>query len=260
MTRSDREVVPTRRICAVLIALALSTAACDGGERPSDPGPGAQPTAQASSSCPNESEVIEAGKSEEDALRRADVDGDGADDDVYLNVDFEAPVGCQAFLVVETRDGQIVEPVWATGPAGGLPEPSLYAFSDLDGEGGYEIVVNEASGASTQFVAAYGWRKGELAPITVPDNSNGLFAFGGSVGHIEAVDCAKNGDLVLSSAVPAPAGEAASEDRYELRRTIYTLQAGELRKEETERHAIALADLDQFPEFRLGPFASCTAP
>ena len=198
--------------------------------------------------------------STEGSPRLADIDGDGTDDEVGLHLDFEAPTGCQAFLAVEAGGRRTVEPIWLVGAAGGLPQPSLYSFSDLDGRQGYEIVVNEASGASTQFAAAYGWQNGDLVPIVLPDTENGLFAFGGSVGHIEAADCSPEADIVVSRAVPAAGRDALRNNRYQVRRTIYSFVEGGLKKETAELTEIPLEELDQFPEFRLGLFGTCGGP
>lgn len=245
---------------ALVLGLALLVAGCSPDTPAEDSErPVAQPGRSADSACPNASEVVGSRKAEQGTTRRADVDGDGRDDDVRLSLDFEAPVGCQAFLEVETATKTLVEPVWMMGSSGGLPQPSLYSFSNLDRRGGYEIVVNEASGASTQFVAAYGFEDGELKPIRVPDTTNGLFAFGGSVGHIEAVDCTSEGEIVISSALPAAGRSAMEEGLYQVRRTIYSWR-GELKRQETELHRVAIEELEQFPEFRLGPFGSCAAP
>lgn len=249
------EVVPTHRIYSSVIVAAVLIFACDGGPEEKR----AQPSPRGTSSCPNEADVIASSETQEGPTRDADIDGDGRDDAVRLQLDFEAPIGCQAFVVVETATGSLVEPVWAMGGSGGLPQPSLYSFSNLDRQPGYEILVNEASGASTQFVAAYGFRSGELEPIQVPDNENGLFAFGGSVGHLEAVDCTSEGDIVISSAVPAAGRAAADKGLYQVRRTIYSLDR-ELKKQEAELNEVAIEELEQFPEFRSGPFGSCAAP
>ncbi len=191
----------------------------------------------------------------------ADVDEDGTADDIVLYVDQKAEVGCQSFLSIDTGSERIAGPVWVIGPAGGLPQPSLFAVLDLGGDGAYEILLNEAMGASTQFAAAYALVDAKLVGLEVPNSEGGLFPYGGSVGHIDASDCAGDGRIVVSQAVPGGGADAAEQAIYDVTRRFYSVDAEGLEEEETKRAEVSSEDLSRLSEFSGAPFGSCeTAP
>ena len=217
------------------------------------------------SACANEASVAADPASRRGSTVRADVDGDGLQDEIGIGLDPAGPLGCQAFLVVETTTEAYAVPVWEAGPEAGLPRPVLHGVVDLDGEPGDEILVDEAAGASTQFVGAFVFDDGALARITVegglPGSASGatgdLFAYGGSVGHIEAVDCAADGTFVVSTAVPGASQEDLERGVYDIERRFFTLNGSVLAPERTEREQVPIDRLERFPEFAAGPFGSC---
>ena len=183
-----------------------------------------------------------------------DVDGDGVQDTISLHSDPGGDTECRTFLTVETGAGRFSSSAWLVGSEGGLPEPRITAIVDIDSDGFKEIVLDEATGASTQFVGVYRITAGGLVWVRSRE-SHGLFAYGGSVGHLEAVGCAAEGTIVVSNAIPAADD---SGETYEVRRRIFSLSTGELEPEKTERHSISIHDLERFPEYRTSPFGNCS--
>lgn len=267
-----------------LIAVAFLFAACSGGEpevgelppgvfegSPSvgiaTPSASVSPSAAvsvASPECPNEDAVAGDPARQIGPSLSADVDGDGAADDIHLAVDETGGEGCAAFVVVElASSGVDAAPVWQVGPQGGLPAPRIQGFVDIDGAGGQEIVVDEAAGASTQFVGVFIYTDGALQRVTIsggldstsaPGTEN-LFPYGGSVGHVEAVDCASTGTVVISTATPGSTQDG--QGLYEIERRFYSFDGALLEREDVETHQVPIARLSRFPEYASSPFGSC---
>ena len=226
------------------------------------PAPTPIPTEEAA--CSNESTVVADLTLRLQPPARVDVDGDRFPEEVFIAFDPGATIGCQAFLVVGIDNTFHSVAVWETGPQSGLPRPSIHGFVEINGDPGAEILVDEAAGASTQFVGAFVFADGALSRITVQGgiDSSGpelghLFPFGGSVGHLDAVDCAEDGSIVVASAVPGSSQEDLEGGIYSLERTFFSLTGAELRKEGKTREQIPIGDLEQYPEFAAGPFGSC---
>lgn len=218
----------------------------------------------ASPDCPNEDAVAGDPARQVGSSSSADVDGDGAADDVHLAMDEAGGEGCAAFVVVElASSGVHAAPVWQVGPQGGLSTPRIQGFADINDAGGEEIVVDEAVGASTQFVGAFIYTDNALQRVTIsgglettsaPGTEN-LFPYGGSVGHVEAVDCASPGTVVISAATPASTQEG--QGIYELERRFYSFDEASLEREDVETQQVPIARLSRFPEYASSPFGSC---
>ncbi|HEV3472933.1 MAG TPA: hypothetical protein VG408_06965 [Actinomycetota bacterium] len=210
--------------------------------------------------CPNQTEAT----TDTDPVASTDVTGDGTEDPVHIVTDDDGSEGCRAFLVVHVDGGAASEPIWLTGRQGGLEEPRINSFVQIDERQGLEILVDEMSGASTQFVGAFTFVDGRLERIEPPEkagdiwsgSADGLFPYGGSVGHIEGADCAEEGGIVVSAALPA--GPAANT--YVVARRFFEVEGAELTLRDTER-TVATAEevFDDFPEFRASPFGSCSS-
>ena len=251
---------------------ALLLAACEGGEPPvtSEPSLTAQPSPSDGTvrvvgdphfECPNAEEVAVSVNSRGEQTLTGDVDGDGAEDEVWLSTDEPAPDRCGHFITVETAD----RIYWAATDTSDVPSsleaPTLNSLADIDGDGDVEIVVNLEAGASTQFVGVFALTRSGLERMTVDGRGpgpfgaeiEGLFAYGGSVGHLEAVDCLDD-HVVLSAAIPSgPPGA------YEVERRFFS-PAGTalvLEKDLTEKHTVRDLKVDDFPEFAGSPFLSC---
>ncbi len=153
----------------------------------------------------------------------------------------------------------MVLPVLKRGEVAGLT-PSLHGLREIDGEPGLEIVVNEAAGASTQFVGVYRVGEEAIEQLRFPKGTAGLFAFGGSVGHLEAVDCSGRANVVVSSAVPAPGEGALEENLYRVGRIFINYEGSRPEVESKEIQRVPIEDLDRFPEYANSPFGSCAAP
>ena len=96
--------------------------------------------------------------------------------------------------------------------------------------------------------------------IGFPASDNGLFPFGGSVGHIEAVGCDPDGALVVTQALPGGSREDLGKQVYDVTRRSYRLEGSELEPVDLERTEAPIEKLDRFPEFAAGPFGTCPAP
>jgi hypothetical protein len=189
-----------------------------------------------------------------------DIDGDGAPDHVYLTLDAGAPEGCRAFVVV-SGVATFAAAIDDWDAAAGLASPSLNRLAQVDGRPGAEIVVNLAAGASTQFVGAWSGFDGRLERIVADDRAGDpataggtLFAFGGSVGHLEAVDCTPTAEVVISSAIPKGA-------RYQVERSFYHPDGASLKLDiaQTEHPVVSANEIDDFTEFGASPFGTCPA-
>lgn len=213
--------------------------------------------------CPNESAIAADPARQIGPSSRADVDGDGIEDAVRLSADPSGPDGCATFLVVELANVSVVSaPAWEIGSEGGLPQPRIHGFVDIDGNPGKEILIDEAAGASTQFVGAFVYVDGDLERVTVRGGigsdvgSSDLFPYGGSVGHVEAVDCTDEG-IVVSSAAPGLDQADAARGIYEVERRFYSFDGSVLEKRRTETEDVPIDELNRFPEYSAAPFGSC---
>ena len=263
-----------------VLAAVLVLGSCSGNDEPSELPPGVTegsptvaaattgpaPTVTASAppaECPNETAIAADPARQLGPSASADVDGDGIQDTVRLARDPAGLAGCLAFVVAELGNVTVVAaPTWEVGAEGGLSQPRINGFVDIDGGGGDEILIDEAAGASTQFVGAFAFVDGDLERVTakggiVPESGPfaQLFPYGGSVGHVEGVDCTDEG-VVVSSAVPAVGG-AGGAVRYEVERRFFTYEGTTLDEAEVETETVASGDLNRFPEFSAGPFGSC---
>ncbi|MDP9068318.1 MAG: hypothetical protein M3N53_08245 [Actinomycetota bacterium] len=187
----------------------------------------------------------------------ADVDGDDQEDEVYLVLDEDAAAGCRSFLVAVTPAGTYATPTHESGVEYGLPVPRLNAAVPVDERPGAEIVVDLEQGAATQFLGLFTFLDGALVRVEArraPELTGGLLPYGGSVGHVEATDCASGGDadVVVSVATPL-------RDRYEVRRRFYDVAGSALvaLPELEERHQVAIDELESFPEYTAAPFGNC---
>ena len=255
------------RLLVVLVCALLAFAACtpdvvepvdgdDGGvtHRPDPEG-----------RCDNESSVVDSTRVPTEGVLAGDVDGDKADETIYIATDEEAEAGCRSFVVV-AGDGTIYSaPLDLSGNADALDEPSLRSVIELDREPGQEIVVHVGSGASTEFVgvmkvtvAGLEWitRQGRgPGPFAQDLGQGNLFASGGSVGHLEAVDCLGPELIVMSIAIPM--GDSA--ENYEVERRFFRLSGTELtlQPDATEVHEVEGLTVERFREFAGSPFGSC---
>ncbi|MFN2593450.1 MAG: hypothetical protein ABR579_01000 [Actinomycetota bacterium] len=217
------------------------------------------PSTAASSSasrCSNEQAVVTNESFRLPGSIAGDVDGDGLSDRVQLALDRAAGPGCQAFLVVQTGSAIISGAIDAWSLEGGLPQPRLHSVAQINGTGGDDVIVDVAAGASSQFVSVLADVDGALAPLAFEKNAPGgfkdMFAYGGSVGHVDGADCAPDGGVVVSSAVAGGTG-------YRVTRLFFTVHGATL-KADPSRNQTSSAPLDglaRFPEFPAAPFGTC---
>jgi hypothetical protein len=180
-------------------------------------------------------------------------------------LDPEGPSGCDAFLVVDSGTSVVAGPIAGVGSEGGLTDPSLNSLAEINGDDGLEVVINEAAGASTQFVGVFTLKGEGFGRVMVeggerelwPGATRGLFPFGGSVGHIEAVDCAGAG-IVVTSGTPAAGRAALEKGIYSVVRRVLEIEGATLGTVDVVRAKVPIEELAQsFPEFETSPFGSC---
>lgn len=152
-----------------------------------------------------------------------DVDGDGSDDVVFVVRDESSPPGCQTFLVAETAEGVLSTPTEEPDIAYALQAPRVNSLAQIDGDGGLEILVDLEQGASTQFLGMFKVESGALQKVRIGGGSayGDLFPYGGSVGHIEASNCAETpgADVLIASATPNATDYTIRTVLYEMRET-----------------------------------------
>lgn len=240
---------------ASLIAMCLALVACSGGEEP-DARRAPATTPAPDYPCPNQEAVLDDVSLRAGRPETGDVDGDGDAEEVAIYYDPAGEPGCQGFVVAESSDGTLSAPLETWRGEFGLPMPTLNALVDLDGEPGDEVVVNMGAGASTQFVGIVVRDGGVLRQVTTDVTGGsgvapGLLGFGGSVGHLEAVDCFPGGRVISSFATP-------DRNVYRVERTVYDFAGAELVQDDQQVERVPVERIDRFPEYAASPFGSCS--
>ncbi|MEA2508155.1 MAG: hypothetical protein QOG21_237 [Actinomycetota bacterium] len=118
------------------------------------------------------------------------------------------------------------------------------------------MVVDVAAGASTQFEGVYTYSAGTLVPVTIKGTPfTGLFAYGGSVGHLDGEACNRRGTVVISGAL----AKGSLGTRYKVVRRFFRPGTGVLkyRPRRTQRKTLSPAALQRLREFSGAPFAGC---
>ena len=243
------------RMKALLLAACVALVACSGEEEP-DARRAPATTAAPDYPCPNQEAVIDDVSLRAGRPEAGDVDGDGVAEDVAVYYDPEGEPGCEGFVVAESAEGTYSAPLETWRGEFGLPMPTLNSLVDVDGAPGDEVVVNMGTGASTQFVGIVIVDGGILRQVTtdVPSGSGvapGLLGFGGSVGHMEAVDCVPGGGVIASFATP-------DGNVYRVERTVYDVVGAELIEADQEVERVPAEKIDEFPEYAASPFGSCS--
>jgi hypothetical protein len=250
-----------RGFCAGLAIAALI--ACDGGSVESEPpggrevvvssGDPVEGTGGSPAVCRRAAEVVTRAAFRKPGRLRGDVDGDGARDELFLAVARSGRRGCRAFLAADTGERTLAAPIPDDFVSFDLGLPALRALAAINDVEGAEIVVDVGAGASTQFAAVFTVTDGNLLQVVPPRTGNAqLFAYGGSVGHVDAVDCDARGRIVISSAVPR-------RDRYQVTRRFATAHGAVWRTDPsaTERIRVSPPRLRDYHEFVRSPFGSC---
>lgn len=250
----------TRLTC---VAAAGLLAACTTGAKDSREVPPIGIVGDPHVSCMNGSNAALEGRFRTPGQLTGDVDGDGHEDRVWMSTDPSAEAGCKSFLTVETDDTAY----WAAADPSGTPRalqvPTLNSLSEINTEPGAEVVVNLETGASTQFVGVFTLTRAGLERVTVDGKGPGpfagelddLFAFGGSVGHLEGIDCTEDGLVVMSAAFP----EGGTAETYSVERRFFHAARTTLilDKALTERQKIDASKVGNLPELGGSPFLSC---
>lgn len=124
----------------------------------------------------------------------------------------------------------------------------------LDRRPGLAIVVTVHEGASTAFGQLFRIESGALRRIPVPGTAGGEFAYEGSVGHFNVIDCARK----RSGMIWVSGYGLDGSSRYIQERALYRLAADKLVAVRHERSRPGLSDAGRFPEFaEPQPFPRC---
>lgn len=216
----------------ILAALMLLSACSDGSDRPAadgsptpsgtTPAPAPNESATAASRCPNQLDAVAAGERAGGKVE-GDVDGDGAEDVVYVVRDADGPPGCQTFVVAEVAGEQLAAPAEEPDISYGLQAPRVNSLVEVDGSPGLEILVDLEQGASTQFLGMFKVHDGSLERVRIGGGSayGNLFPYGGSVGHIEASNCSdeRGAEVLIAIATPNVTDYTIRTVLYEMRGT-----------------------------------------
>jgi len=239
------------RLAALLVLLCLATA-CDDVDSPAPESPRSDGP---STNCSNEEQL----STDESARRgelRGDVTGDGEADGVFIAVDDRAESGCRALLFVTSGDRTIAASLDFGDTDLGLGLPALEGIKQVDGDGGGDLVVNMAAGASTLFAGVFIFADGGLEQIRIEGSQppvENLFAHGGGVAQLSAADCGGDGAVLVSTAM-------SDGRRYRVDRYTYEFEDGVLARDSAkdERQTLRAQSLPRsFPEFAGPPFSSC---
>ncbi|MBA2313261.1 MAG: hypothetical protein H0V97_10760 [Actinobacteria bacterium] len=214
------------------------------------------PTPQASPSlaCSNQQDIL-ADESARLPGPSVDVDGDGQRDELFVAADPAAPAGCAAFVGAETASGTLSVPIADDIISFELGLPVINSAHAIDNRPGAEVVVDIAAGASAQFVGVFTVREGELVRVEIegqPSPAGGLISYGGSVGHLAAVDCAGPARVVLSNARPRGRSYLITRRFYDAQKAVWLLERGA-----GTRLQVPFRRIGSFPEFSAGPFYGC---
>jgi hypothetical protein len=212
--------------------------------------------------CPEQQGSIEDPNLQQPGRLVGDLDDDGTADEVYLVVDRDGEPGCQAFLVAESDTELRSVPVEIVDIPFELGFPRLISMPLIDDRPGAEVVVGVLAGASTQFAAVYTVVDGNLVQVRregAVRAEDSLLAFGGSVGHQDAFDCAPEvgqGVVVVSSAEPVGGG---ARFRY-VRRFFVSPEPGVVAEDPSlrEEGTVRFNRFDTLHEFPNAPFGSCS--
>ena len=251
------------RCLVAALAVVLLVGGC-GDEEPGPSGPGVGPNQESpsgpvvqetpESACPNQQDTVLNEDLREDE-QDADMDGDGEQESVSVAKDQLGIAGCKGFLVVDYGDEVISIPVEDTLEIEfGLPD--IVGFGEIDPFPGVDAMVRVNQGASTSFLAVYSAGSGSLVKVPFVDgpHPDGTFPYGGSVGHLDGVDCAGVGLVVSSSAVP-------EGDGYKVSRSFYVQGDAAMEFDDSlnEETVVSVEDLESLPEFAGEPFDTCSS-
>lgn len=238
-------------LCGLLALLCLATA-CDDSPAQAPDAPRSDPP---STGCSNEDEM----RADESARRgdiRGDVTGDGAADEIFIAVDEGAEIGCRAFLFVRSEEGTSAASLDLEDIDFRLGLPALSGLKQIDGDGGNDVIVDMAAGASTLFSGVFVLGSGGLEQVRIEGSTpptEDLFAHGGGVAQLSAAGCAADGGVLVSTAV-------AEGRRYRVDRHTYEFDGVTLgrnpTRDETQRLRLEMIPRS-FPEFAGPPFSNC---
>jgi hypothetical protein len=172
-------------------------------------------------------------------------------------VGIEIRHGPVAWLVVRFADHSIATRIVSEereDPDLGVEQTFVNGLAALDHRPGLAIVVTVHHGASTAFGQIFRLEHGALRRIPIPGTAGGEFAYEGSVGHFNVIDCTrKRGGLIWVSGYGWD-----GRSHYIQVRTLYRLVEDKLVPVRHESSRPAVSDAGRFREFaEPQPFPHC---
>ena len=190
----------------------------------------------------------------------------GLHDSICSNVDgrageervgIEIRSGPTAWLVVRFADHSIAKRVVSEDtedPDLDVEQTFVNGLAALDHRPGLAIVITVHEGASTAFGQLFRIERGALRRISSPATAGGEFAYEGSVGHFNVIDCVrKRSGLIWISGYGLD-----GSSHYIQERTLYRLVGDKLVPVRHESSRPAVSDAGRFREFaEPQPFPHC---
>jgi hypothetical protein len=176
------------------------------------------------------------------------VDGRAGDERVGI----EIRGGSAAWLVVRFADHSIAKRLVSEDLD--VEQTFVNGLAALDRRPGLAIVVTVHEGASTAFGQLFRIESDGLRRIPIPGTAGGEFAYEGSVGHFNVIDCVRR----RSGLIWVSGYGLDGSSHYIQERTLYRLVGDKLVPVRHESSRPAVSDAGRFREFaEPQPFPHC---
>ena len=192
----------------------------------------------------------------------ADVNGDGAPDQVATADDHKAPPKCRAFVGVRLADsGAIYSTVLDAFGAPAVPppgSPQVTNAPDFGLDGRADIVVDTHWMADSALSQIFTWTEDGLMRVLAPGTEDGnITVYGGGSEAPLGAGCTSNGSLVTSMANAVDRGRSYDVTRHTYPVTGDPLEFGSPKM--STGHVSAAQLIQRFPEFAPGGgFVPCS--
>lgn len=243
------------KLASLLALAALLVGACVDGDSEVD-SDGPTPVARTCDEATGGPSALPDGFRPKGKPLSGDVDGDGTQERISLQVDPKRPESCRYLLLVETASANemtaLIEPLDWPGT-----DPHLRLLAQVDGRPGVEQVVAMNSRAAVYrpgvvFTVA----RGELEALRLPGKYGHLFPFYDE--FPAGVDCAgEPGTIVVTWGDLADGG--TDDSHWDITRIFYRATGALFEAFRHEEHRVEVGPEAQarWPEIRGDPFLSC---
>lgn len=240
--------LPLLAAAAAVLAVLGVMSVVDLGGQDSAP-PAGKPIVHTSGNCDREEALMTRallGPSE----FTADVNGDGAPDQVATVTDDKAPEKCRAFVGVRLANSGAIYSTVLAAPVVPPPNMSAQVMSapDFGLDGRADLVVNTHFKADSAVAQIFTWTENGLVRVLSPASEDGNLAVdGGGLSSPVAAGCTANGSLIISMADAVDQGKS-----FEVTRQVYPVTGDPLEfgDPKISPAQVPAAQLEQrFPEF-----------